>query len=219
MITLITLFGPSSHLQHQWDGIIAKNKYSNLSIVVNLPPTVPKLFTTPVDRIYNEPLFGQPYPFSEVDRINHIAAIYNKIIPAVEDDIIIILEDDVLVPGEFIQRMLILLTEEVDAVSGVYNFKGDAGGRHATVNVMPMDDVFYSMSELPDIPFQAWVGSTGFMMVKKPSIIQCLPFHGTEITGPGGFSKTKGWDWNLGHSFEEKGLKFIVDPLLIASHG
>lgn len=156
---------------------------------------------------------GEPYTVSPGEaythpgRHQHVARLYNTVIPRIREALVLFLEDDNVPPLDGLQALAYELpvNQDIGGVGGCYESKNQPGMACFSTT----GDVWtpLRMDEVPRVPgiMVAMMGG-GFALYRMDCVRQCLPFRVTTARG------LLGWDANLGRDLgsQEGGYKRLL---------
>lgn len=159
-----------------------------------------------------------PDTFREVDwtsRHQHVAHLYNRILPTVTEDLTLFWEDDVLPTAPTPVRALVDHWDctSVGGICAAY----ESRGHQTLVCAATGMDYWHGMAPLSQVYGKVWPGygflPGGFALYQTALIRRALPFH---VQNPGG--KMQGWDGQLSRCVRENGWRLDLDGLIPCEH-
>ena len=149
------------------------------------------------------------------ERHQHVAHLYNMVLPGLREEIVVTLEDDTLPPMHGCRALLenFVPGSKVVMAAGVYRSRHNPAHICASRNLEVWKDV-PKFDDLPDAPFRVGMTGGGFAMIQNHALQKCLPMR-CEYSAS---RALMGWDGNLGLSFTSLGFVMVADPRVKCAH-
>lgn len=154
----------------------------------------------------------------EVQRVNHIASIYDQLIRGAETDLVVLWDDDVLPPFKGLPRLLEAQASEearkAVGVATVYPYNHPDASDQANLFFKPFVTLGVPMSAVPDSGLhKVWGGGTGFSVWRRSYLLQTLPWRTAETDGT-----VHGWDIDLALKLAEKKFTTLCECSIRCRH-
>lgn len=158
---------------------------------------------------------AKPEAEGELARINHIAAIYEMILPQVTTPLVMIWEDDILPPPGSLQQLVDRLPEGATGLVSITPYHEDFEPRQVIL--------FWTDKEIPAISSslpasgldQVYGGGTAYSIWRTSELVASLPWSVKVEEG----GVLPGWDITLARKLKAKGQKTMVDFSIRCYHG
>lgn len=158
---------------------------------------------------------GRPWQPTELGsrdfgRHLHVASLYNKIVPRIDDDMVMFVEDDTVGPLDGIKRLLERIRPGGDVVTAGARYRSRSSPASCCASSDP--------SRWASIPYDIQADTDcgmiggGFTLHSNWMLKKCLPLRCTASPN------LMGWDANLGSSIRANGGRIIIRPGVDADH-
>lgn len=226
-LAIVTLFSGKKELIGGWHNFInnsdlPKNTFlylidnsSNISfsnIINNLDYNVSGVYISRINYHYqkesNENYFKK-------EKHQHVANLYNEIIPKINEDFILTVEDDVIPPLDGVKKLFdeISLPTKTGAIGGVYASPINKNETTASLD----EEVWQNnipLNNIPKLPIKVNFIGGGFTLWSNSVIKKILP----GIVSFNKFGGLTGWDNNFSIKIKENGYNIYLHGDVICDH-
>ena len=153
---------------------------------------------------------GRPFDMSgkthrAIGRHEHVANLYNVLLPQISEDIVCLIEDDNIGPLDGVKRICepLLANSSVAGVGGIYRSRSNPQRAAAS-----LDSRSWKSPLIADVKpelIRAGMLGGGFTVYANWALRRCLPCHCTVVEG-----SLLGWDANIGIEMGRNGCDLLL---------
>lgn len=226
-LAIVTLFSGKKELINKWYNFInhadlPENTFlyiidnsSNVSFsntINNLDYKVSGVYISKINNHYKK---DDNENYFKKEKHQHVANLYNEIIPKINEDFILTFEDDVVPPLDGVKKLFdeISLPTKIGAIGGVY-----ASPTNKTETTASLDEGIWQnnipLQNIPKSPIKVNFIGGGFTLWNNSAIKKIVP----AIVSFNKYGGLTGWDNNFSLKIREKGYNIYLHGDVICEH-